>query len=269
MRQRQPAATLRWLVSAYAAALVLTSTQAAAAQDTIDRPVTIYVAGTAGGGIDLYARLVSRHIGRHIPGKPTVTVQLMPGAGGIRAANYLAEQAPRDGTAMTTFASGPILEPLIGARNPGYDMSSFTWIGAITKDIGLCISWGPTPFKTIDDVKKQQMVVAGTGAGSETDTWPIVLNDVLGTKFKLVTGYVGSQETILAIERGEAHGRCVFSLSALKIAKPDCCATRRSTSSFSPRSKRARSFPGHRRWSISSPSRRTASCSSSWSDPPL
>src|SRR4029077_4683488 len=77
------------------------------------------------------------------------------------------------------------------------------------------------PFKTIDDVKKQQMVVAGTGAGSETDTWPIVLNDVLGTKFKLVTGYVGTQETILAIERGEAHGRCVFSYSALKTAKPD------------------------------------------------
>ncbi|TMK21607.1 MAG: hypothetical protein E6G75_02265 [Alphaproteobacteria bacterium] len=200
---------------------MLGSAQPGKAQDTIDRPVTIYVAGTAGGGIDLYARLVARHMGRHIPGKPTVTVQVMPGAGGIRAANYLAEQAPRDGTAITTFANGPILEPLIGARNPGYDMSSFTWIGAITKDIGLCISWGPTPFKTIDDVKTRQMIVAGTGAGSETDTWPIVLNDVLGTKFKLVTGYVGSQETILAIERGEAHGRCVFSQSALKIAKPD------------------------------------------------
>ena len=220
LRQCHGAATLRWWVSA-AAALALSSTQPGKAQDTIDRPVTIYVAGTAGGGIDLYARLVGRHIGRHIPGKPTVTVQLMPGAGGIRAANYLAEQALRDGTVMTTFAGGPILEPLIGARNPGYDMSSFTWIGAITKDIGLCISWGPTSFKTIDDVKKQQMIVAGTGAGSETDTWPIVLNDVLGTKFKLVTGYVGSQETILAIERGEAHGRCVFSLSALKIARPD------------------------------------------------
>src|SRR5262249_21681174 len=116
------------------------------------------------------------------PGQPTVTVQLMPGAGGIRAANYLAGQAPRDGTVMTTFAGGPIREPLIGPRNPGYDMSSFTWIGAITKDIGLCISWGPTPFMSIDDVKKQQMIVAGTGAGSETDTWPIVLNDVLGTK---------------------------------------------------------------------------------------
>ncbi len=201
--------------------LALSWTQLGAAQDTIDRPVTIYVAGTAGGGIDLYARLVGRHIGRHIPGKPAVTVQVMPGAGGIRAANFLAEQAPRDGTAMTTFAGGPILEPLIGARNPGYDMSQFTWVGAITRDIGLCIAWGATPFKTIDDVKKQQMVVAGTGAGSETDTWPIVLNEVLGTKFKLVTGYLGSQETILAIERGEAHGRCVFSHSALKTAKPD------------------------------------------------
>jgi tripartite-type tricarboxylate transporter receptor subunit TctC len=189
--------------------------------DKIDRPVTIYVAGTAGGGIDLYARLLSRHLGRHIPGKPSVTVQLMPGAGGIRAANFLAEQAPRDGTAITTFANGPILEPLIGARNPGYDMSQFTWVGALTKDIGLCIAWGASPFKTIDDVKKQQMVVGGTGAGSETDTWPVVLNDVLGTKFKLVTGYVGSQETILAIERGETHGRCIFSHSALKIAKPD------------------------------------------------
>src|SRR5215813_5777470 len=166
----------------------------AVAQDSITRPVTIYVAGTAGGGIDLYARVVGRHLGRHIPGNPTVTGQVMPGAGGIRAANFLAQQAPKDGTAITTFASGPILEPLIGARDPGYDMSQFTWVGAVAKDIGLCMALGTTPFKTIDDVKKQQMVVAGTGAGSETDTWPIVLNEVLGTKFKLVTGYLGSQE---------------------------------------------------------------------------
>src|SRR5262249_56725002 len=82
---------------------------AARAEEAIDRPVTIYVAGTAGGGIDLYARLLARHFARHVPGKPNVTVQVMPGAGGIRAANYLAEQAPRDGTAIATFASGPIL----------------------------------------------------------------------------------------------------------------------------------------------------------------
>jgi tripartite-type tricarboxylate transporter receptor subunit TctC len=212
----------RWTsVAAVVLSALWVGTEPGWAQDSIDRPVTIYVAGTAGGGIDLFARLLSRHLGRHIPGKPSVSVQVMPGAGGIRAASFLAEQAPRDGTAMTTFASGPILEPLIGARHQNYDMSQFTWIGAITRDIGLCVSWGTTAFKTIEDVKTQQMVVAGTGAGSETDTWPVVLNEVLGTKFKLVTGYLGSQETILAMERGEAHGRCIFSLSALKIAKPD------------------------------------------------
>jgi tripartite-type tricarboxylate transporter receptor subunit TctC len=212
----------RWTgVAAGVLSALWVGTEPGWAQDTIDRPMTIYVAGTAGGGIDLFARLLSRHLGRHIPGKPSVSVQVMPGAGGIRAASFLAEQAPRDGTAMTTFASGPILEPLIGARHQNYDMSQFTWIGALTKDIGLCVSWGTTPFKTIDDVKTQQMVVAGTGAGSETDTWPVVLNEVLGTRFKLVTGYLGSQETILAMERGEAHGRCIFSYSALKIAKPD------------------------------------------------
>src|SRR5262249_32678778 len=89
------------------------------------------------------------------------------------------------------------------------------------KDVGLCIAWAASPFKTIEDAKRQQMVVGGTGAGSDTDSWPILLNEVLGTKFKLVTGYVGTQETILAMERGETQGRCGFSVSALKIAKPD------------------------------------------------
>jgi tripartite-type tricarboxylate transporter receptor subunit TctC len=145
---------------------------------------------------------------------------------------------------MTTFANGPILEPLIGARHPGYDMSQFTWIGALTKDIGLCVAWGTSPFKTINDVKKQQMIVAGTGAGSETDTWPVVLNDVLGTRFKLVTGYLGSQETILAMERGEAHGRCIFSYSALKIAKPDWLRDKRINVLTVTALERSPDFPG-------------------------
>jgi tripartite-type tricarboxylate transporter receptor subunit TctC len=207
--------------AACAAAIMLMGRASAQSPQTISGPVTIYVAGTAGGGIDLFGRLVGRHIGKHIPGHPAVTVEDMPGAGGIRAANFLARQAPHDGTAMTTFAGGPVLEPLIGARNPGYDMSQFTWIGALTKDVGLCLSWGPSPFKTIDDARNHVMVVAGTGAGSETDTWPVIINEVLGTKFKVVTGYLGTQETLLAVERGEANGRCILSLSALKTAKPD------------------------------------------------
>jgi tripartite-type tricarboxylate transporter receptor subunit TctC len=191
------------------------------AQESFDRPIVITVAGTAGGGIDLYARLLARHWSRHIPGRPGITVQVMPGAGGIRAATYLAKTAPRDGTAIATFAGGPLLEPLIGARDPGYDMSRFTWIGAMNKDVGLCLSWGPSPFKTIDDARQRQMIVAGTGAGSETDTWPGILNDLLGTRIKVVTGYLGTQESILAIERGEADGRCTLSLSALKTVRPD------------------------------------------------
>jgi tripartite-type tricarboxylate transporter receptor subunit TctC len=209
------------LIGALSAALLLAPPLRAQAVQSIRGPITIYVAGTAGGGIDLFARLVGRHLGRHLPGNPNVAVEDMPGAGGIRAANFLARQAPHDGTALTTFANGPILEPLIGARNPGYDTSQFTWIGALTKDVGLCIASGQSPFKTIDDVRRRTMIVAGTGAGSETDTWPVILNDVLGTKFKVVTGYLGTKETILAVERGEANGRCIISLSALKTAKPD------------------------------------------------
>jgi tripartite-type tricarboxylate transporter receptor subunit TctC len=204
-----------------AAVVVLSEAGIAQPADTIDRPVTIYVAGTAGGGIDLYARLLGRHLGRHIPGNPAVTVQDMPGAGGIRAANYLVKNAPRDGSAITAFAGGPLIEPLIGARPPGYDASELTWIGAITKDVGLCLASASSRFKTIDDVRKREMIVAGTGAGSETDTWPVILNELIGTRFKVVTGYLGSRETIMAIERGEADGRCILSLSALKTAKPD------------------------------------------------
>src|SRR5262245_40168333 len=208
----------RLLVLAAAAAFIWTP---AAAQDSIDRPINLYVAGTAGGGIDLYARVLARHLGRHIPGKPAVNVQVMPGAGGIRAANFLAQQAPKDGTAITTFAGGPILEPLIGSRKLDYDSSQFTWVGAVTKDVGLCVAWGGTKFKTIEDARRDVMTVGGTGAGSDTDIWPPILNELLGTKFRVITGYLGTQETIIAMERGETHGRCTFSYSALKTAKPD------------------------------------------------
>ena len=199
----------------------------AAAPATAQQPefagktITIYVAGTTGGGIDLYARWLARHMGRHIAGNPGVNVQVMPGAGGIRAASFLNETAPKDGTALATFSGGPLLEPLIGPRDHGYDASKFAWVGAITRDISLCIAWKAGPFQSLDDVKRREMVVAGTGAGSDTDTYPVLLNDVLGTKFRVVTGYLGSKETFLAIESGEAHGRCGMTWSALKAAKPD------------------------------------------------
>ena len=206
-----------------AGALALAAASPVLAQqgETMPKTITIYVAGTAGGGIDLYARMLGRHIGKYIPGNPTINVQDMPGAGGIRAANFIADSAPKDGGVMGTFPGGPLAEPLIGARNPGYDMSQFQWIGAISRDVSLCISWKGTPFKSLDDARKQEMIVAGTGAGSETDTIPLILNDVLKTKFRVVTGYLGTKETFMAIESGEAHGRCGLTFSSLKASKPD------------------------------------------------
>ena len=207
-----------------AASLIAATSLISAAQaqsESFDKPITVYVAGTAGGGIDLLARALARHMGQYLPGTPNMVVQDMPGAGGIRAANFLAEASPRDGTAIGTFAGGPVIEPLIGARNPGYDMSKFTWIGAVSKDVGVCLSYGTTPFKTVEDLRDKQMIVAGTGAGSDSDTYPVILNEVLKTKIKLITGYLGTKETIMAIETGEAHGRCSVAWSALKMARPD------------------------------------------------
>jgi tripartite-type tricarboxylate transporter receptor subunit TctC len=122
---------------------------------------------------------------------------------------------------MGTFPGGPLAEPLVGLRNPGYDMSQFQWIGAISRDVSLCISWKAANFKTLDDARKREMIVAGTGAGSETDSIPLILNDVLKTKFRVVTGYLGTKETFMAIESGEAHGRCGLTFSSLKASKPD------------------------------------------------
>jgi tripartite-type tricarboxylate transporter receptor subunit TctC len=185
------------------------------------KQITILVAGTAGGGIDIGARQVARHLGKHIAGNPAIVAQLMPGAGGIRMIDHMNKVAPKDGTVIGIVPPGPIIEPLIGKRQASYAMTDFVSIGAMTKEVSLCISWGASKFKTIDDAMKNQMVVAGTGAGSSPDIYPVVLNEVLHTRFKVITGYQGSQETIIAIERTEVDGRCGWGWSSLKSTKPD------------------------------------------------
>lgn len=183
--------------------------------------VTIAVGGTAGGGIDIGARMVSRFLGEHIPGKPQVNVALMPGAGGVRLLEHLRQVAPKDGTYIGAFATGPLIEPLITTRNVDYKTSDFTAIGALENDTSFCTTWHESPTKTIQDAMKRETTVAGTGAASSTDIFPLVLNATLGTKFRLITGYVGTQETIFAIERGETDGRCGWGWSSLKSSKPD------------------------------------------------
>jgi len=204
------------------ATIALLSPSRAGAQEFYrGKQIQILIAGTAGGGIDIGARIVSRYLGKYLPGNPTIVPQLMPGAGGIRMIDYMNSVAAKDGTVIGITPPGPIIEPLIGKRQASYRMSDFVAIGAMTKEVSLCIAWGDSKFKTVDDALKNQMVVAGTGAGSSPDIYPVVLNEVLHTRFKVITGYQGSQETILAIERGEVDGRCGWGWSSLKSTKPD------------------------------------------------
>jgi len=219
--------------SALSAALVagslLLAPLPAAAQSEFFRgkQVQILIAGTAGGGIDIGARIIAHYLGKYLPGNPTIVPQLMPGAGGIRMIDYMNSIAPKDGTVIGIVPPSPIIEPLIGKRQASYQMTTFVTLGAMNKDVSLCISWGPSRFKTIQDAMEQQMTVAGTGAGSSPDIYPIVLNEILHTKFKLVTGYQGTKETILAIERAEVDGRCGWSWSSLKTTAPDLVQDRK------------------------------------------
>jgi tripartite-type tricarboxylate transporter receptor subunit TctC len=185
------------------------------------KTVQINIAGTAGGGIDIGARLVARYMGKYLPGNPQVIAQNMPGAGGVRVLDYLFTQAPRDGTTLGAFASGPLLDPLIGARKAAYGIDAFTAVGALERDGAFCTTWFKSSIKTLDDAKRQTVTVAGTGAGSGTDIEPMILNEAIGTKFKVITGYLGTQETALALERGEVDGRCGFGFASIKASKPD------------------------------------------------
>jgi tripartite-type tricarboxylate transporter receptor subunit TctC len=185
------------------------------------KTVSLFVGGTAGGGVDVSARVLARHFGKHIPGQPTVVPQLMPGAGGIRAIDYMNSAAARDGTVLALLPPGPLLEPLIGKRKASYRMVDFQAIGAMTRELSLCVAWYRSKFKSIGDAQQNQMIVAGTGAASTTDVYPVVLNELLGTKFKIITGFQGSQESTLAIERGEVDGRCGWGWSSIKSVKSE------------------------------------------------
>ncbi len=209
--------------AALAATTVATFAQSVEPGETFfkGKTVTLLIGGTAGGGLDTAARIFSRHAGKHIPGHPTVTPQLMPGAGGIRVIDTIATAAPKDGTTIAVVPAGPLVEPLIGGRKTAYKMTDVVSLGAWAKDFSLCASWHASGFKTLADAQAREITVAGTGAAATPDIFPVLLNATIGTKFKVITGYLGTQETIMAVERGETHGRCGWSWSSLKATKMD------------------------------------------------
>jgi tripartite-type tricarboxylate transporter receptor subunit TctC len=193
------------------------------------KTITVVVGYTAGGGYDLYARALARHMGRHLPGNPSFVVNNMPGAGSLTAANYLYSVAPKDGSVIGTIGRGLAMEPLIGKSNVQFDARRFTWIGSGTNEISVCAVSSTSPVKTWEDVMTTPISVGGEGSGSDPDTFTILMRNLLGAKLQLVTGYPGGAEITLAIERGEVDGRCGWSLSAINATRPQWIEQKRLT----------------------------------------
>jgi tripartite-type tricarboxylate transporter receptor subunit TctC len=191
------------------------------------RTVTLIVGYSVGGGYDTYARVLARHLGKHIPGNPQVVVQNMPGAGSLRAANYLFNVAPKDGSTIGMFGRGLAMEPLIGTGATQFDATKFTWLGSGTEEASVFVTWHTTSVRTWQDMLSKTFSVGGEGPGSDPDVYALLLKNTFGIKLRLITGYPGTAEIALALERGEVDGRASWSWSSLKSLKPDWIATKK------------------------------------------
>src|SRR5215467_7963850 len=172
------------------------------------RTINWILSAGAGGGYSSYAHVFAPYLSAHIPGKPNIVVQNMPGAGGIRAMIYLANIAPKDGTTIGMVHSSVPFAPLYGIRGANFDPRRMNWIGSINAATGICVSWTASGITTWRDLFEKEFVVGGTGAGSQMETMPAMINRLFGTRIKVVSGYKGGNEVYLAMERGEVHGRC-------------------------------------------------------------
>jgi tripartite-type tricarboxylate transporter receptor subunit TctC len=212
-------------ITGMAFALIATPASADAVSDFYSgKTVTVFVGYSAGGGYDTYARTVARHIGKHIPGNPSVIVKNRPGAGSMLLTNELYNILPKDGTVIGIIGRGLPMEPLFGTPEAKYDPSKFTWLGSTNNEVSVCVSWHTSKVKKWEDLLTTPLIVGGTGPGADTDTFPRIMNNVLGTKLKLVTGYPGGNDVLLAMERGEVEGRCGYSWSSAKARKADWLA---------------------------------------------
>jgi tripartite-type tricarboxylate transporter receptor subunit TctC len=210
-----------WRIAAFIATatviLAITGARAeSAARFYRGKTVQVIVGFTPGGGYDLYARALARHMGKHIPGMPSVTVQNMPGAGSLKAANYLYNVAPRDGTVLGTFDRGLPMEKLLGrVQGENFDATRFTWIGNITDEPSVCGFSSRSGIRSWNDMKSKPFTVGGAGATADDQIYPTVLKNLFHVPVRVVTGYPGRPEAVLSIQRGEIDGLCGWSWSSL------------------------------------------------------
>ncbi|MGA2941565.1 MAG: tripartite tricarboxylate transporter substrate-binding protein [Xanthobacteraceae bacterium] len=180
--------------------------------------VSLVIGFSAGGGYDAYARLLARFLSKHLPGGPTVVPQQMAGAGSLRAANYIYTVAPKDGSIFGTFSRSISISPLVDKAQ--FDSRKFTWLGSVTDDNTICVSSSASPVKNWDDFINTPSKFGGEGVGGEPDSWLSMYRNVFGAKAQLVTGYPGTNDIVLAMERGEVDGLCGLSWSTIKTQHP-------------------------------------------------
>jgi tripartite-type tricarboxylate transporter receptor subunit TctC len=208
-----------------AAVWLAASSVPAAAQSVANfysgKTLVINVGFTAGGGYDLHARTLGRFLGKHIPGNPTVVVKNVPGAAGLTLVNSLYNSLARDGTEIATFDRALPLEPLTNPERARFDALKLNWIGSTDDDVSTCFAWHTAQVKTFDDLLQHELIVGGTGTGGDAHAYPKLLNAVLGTKFRVVPGYPGSAQVMLAIERGEVEGFCSMGFVTLEFTRPE------------------------------------------------
>jgi tripartite-type tricarboxylate transporter receptor subunit TctC len=184
------------------------------------KSIDLEIGYPTGGSNDAYGRLLATHIGKHIPGAPAVVPRNMPGAGSFLAVNRVANTLPRDGTVIGLGAPTLALDEKLGSQGVRFKTADLNWLGRVDSLINIVMMWKTSRVKTIADAQKIESTLSGTGAGSTVSIYPTVLNNVIGTRFKLVMGYRGSNEAMLAMERGEVEGHST-AWSAVKVAKPD------------------------------------------------
>ncbi len=184
--------------------------------------ISMYIGYSVGGGYDLYGRLVARHIGRHIPGNPTVVPINMEGAGSLRLANWMYSAAPKDGSAIATVNQGVPFMPLLGQREfAEYDAAEFFWIGSANEEITVCVAMEHTGISNLDQLYDEELIIGGTGPGADEYFLHGLLRGVLDIQIRSITGYPGGNEINAAMERGEVDGRCGWSWASVKVTRPD------------------------------------------------
>lgn len=206
--------------------LMLTPLSAASAQNSPPfyqgKQIELDINSSVGGGYDLYARLLARHMGKHIAGDPTIVPKNMVGASGLRLANWLASAAPRDGTVIGAVSRATAFEPLLGNKAAQYDGTKFVFIGSGNDEVSVCVTWHTSGVATFADALKREVTVGASGGiGDDTYQFPALLDRMFGAKFKIVRGYPGGNEINLAMERGEVQGRCAIPWSTVKATRRD------------------------------------------------